>query len=198
MTWFAVGIAGAGLLLTYTGQRAAGRAEEERGRHLAQLGEFEAQQLEANALTEFAYAQRVAMEEGRRARIAESRALALAAASGGGASDPTVVRIIAELAGEGAYRSAIALYEGEERASQMLLGAQARRMEGQFGLEAGASARSAYNLMAGGSLLTGAGKIGITLYDKYGTPPTPQTTNQPAIVGGTNQDAGITGLGGYA
>jgi hypothetical protein len=198
MSWIAVGIAGAGLLLTYTGQKKAGRAEERRGQGLAEIAEFEAQQLERNAITEIATAQRAAGEERRRAGIAESRALALAAASGGGASDPTVVRIMSELSGEGAYRSAVALYEGEERARQMLLGAEARRIEGRYGLEGGLASARAYQTIATGSLLTGAGKIGMTLYDKYGglgpnAEPRTNTTN----TAGTNQDAGLTGLGGY-
>jgi hypothetical protein len=201
MTWIAVGIAGAGLLMSYSGQQKAGKAEAKRGQGLSQIAEFEAQQMEQNAITEIATSQRLAGEERRRADITESRALALAAASGGGASDPTVVKIISELAGEGSYRSAIALYEGEERARQMRIGAQARRIEGQYGLEGGLASSRAYQTMATGSLLTGAGKIAMTptLFQKYGgsgpnATPITNTTN----TAGTNADAGLTGLGDYA
>ena len=37
MTWIAVGIAGAGLLMSYSGQRKAGKAEARRGEGLSQI-----------------------------------------------------------------------------------------------------------------------------------------------------------------
>jgi hypothetical protein len=47
--------------------------------------------------------------------LVASRALAVAAASGAGVSDPTMVRVIANARGEGAVRAATALYEGQAR-----------------------------------------------------------------------------------
>ena len=58
-------------------------------------------QLEEKAGQERAISQRKAVNVRRQAKLAESRALALAAASGGGASDPTVMNIISGIAGEG-------------------------------------------------------------------------------------------------
>jgi hypothetical protein len=197
-------VAAAGTFMQMQGQQAAGRAEAARGRRLKQLGEFEAAQLEVNAGQELASSQRTAMEEERQARFAESRALAVAAASGGGASDPTVQKIISDISGMGAYRKSVALYEGEERARQMRLGAATRRMEGEAGLQAGAAAQRAYNIGAAGSLLSGAGRIGTAIYErsllqKYGGggPNATTRTNQDSY-GGYNQDAGIPGLGDYA
>jgi hypothetical protein len=63
-----------------------------------------------------AQAQRVAIEERRRGTLAQSRALAVAGASGAGASDPTVVDLTSNLAGEGEYNALTALYNGESRA----------------------------------------------------------------------------------
>ena len=57
-------------------------------------------------------AQRAAINDEERAKLVASRALAVAAASGGGASDPTVVNLIAKIASEGAYRKAADLYRG--------------------------------------------------------------------------------------
>jgi len=204
LPWIGVGLAAVGTFMSYKGQKAAGKAEEQRqqreearGRELEKLGEFEAQQLEQNALTTVAASQRTASEERRQSDLIQSRALALAAASGGGASDPTVTRVISELAGIGSYRSAVALYEGEENARQMRLGAVARRQEGRLGLQAGGSAQKAYNTLATGSLLTGAGRIGVSLYEKYGGKgPSTQTTNPPTDT--SYIDAGTPGFSPYA
>ena len=200
LPWIGIGLAAAGTFMSMQGQRAAGRAEARRGAAMQEVANFEAAQLEANAITTIATGQRQAAEERRRMELVESRALALAAASGGGVSDPTVVKIIAELSGEGAYRSAVAMYDAEEAARQMRLGAYARRYEGSQALESGLSAQRAFNLRGTGSFLTGAGQIGMSLYDKYGGTGPGETPNREAAttVGGTNQDAGLTGLGGYA
>jgi hypothetical protein len=92
--------------------------------------EFEAAQLRDRAGSAAATGQRDAAEEMRRTRYAQSRALALAAASGGGASDPTVINIIAGIAKEGAYRKEVDLYQGEDRARLLRMQAQAREIEG--------------------------------------------------------------------
>jgi hypothetical protein len=54
--------------------------------------------------------------------------IALSAASGGGASSPTVMNIVGNMAKEGAYNAARALYAGEEQARLMRI--QAWRNEG--------------------------------------------------------------------
>lgn len=89
----------------------------------------EAGQYRRKAGLERASAQRDAMEQQRQARLLESRALAVAAASGGGASDPTVVNTIANIAGEGEYRALTALYNGEEQALGLEAEATARIKE---------------------------------------------------------------------
>jgi hypothetical protein len=67
----------------------------------------------------------------RRTDLLASRALAVAAASGGGASDPTVVNTIAGIAQEGAYRKAVALYRGDEEARKLTMQAEAAEFEGE-------------------------------------------------------------------
>lgn len=77
---------------------------------------MQAAQLDAQAGDDRASAQRQSIEERRQTRIAGSRALALAASSGGGADDPSVVNLIANMEGEGEYRALTALYNGETEA----------------------------------------------------------------------------------
>ena len=141
----------AGTMMQYRGARDAARAAE-------RAGQYEAVQYEQNAGQAQAAAQRAAAEERRKSRFAQSRALALAAASGG-ASDPTIVDIVADLAAEGTYRGLMDIYEGEDRARQMRMAAGAARC-------GGAVKAHAYREQANSSLLRG----GMSLFTKYAKP----------------------------
>ena len=144
-----IGLAVAGSLLGAGGTIIGANSEAK------ELG-YQASQLDRRAGLERATAQRRAIEERRQARLAESRALAIAAA-GGGASDPTVVNTIADIEGEGAYRALTALYEGDESALGMEAEADARRR--------GAKATKRAGYIKAGSTILGAGA---SLYSRYG------------------------------
>lgn len=122
-----------------------------------QAGKSEALQLQQEAGQERARSQLEASNRRRSARYAQSRALALAAASGAGASDPTVVDIIGNLAGEGEFGALAAMYEGETSARNLEYAGKVRRREGK-------AAKSASYLKAGATLLSG----GSAWADKYG------------------------------
>lgn len=154
-----------GTVLSVVSSLRSASIAEAQAKSYNQIAAFEAAQLEQQAQEEQAVAQRKAHENLRKSRLMQSRALAIAASSGGGAMDPTVVKIIADLAGEGSYRAGMDLYEGESRARSLKMGAQARRLEGQAGLVSGRETASAYRFAAGSTLLTGVGQ---TLADKYG------------------------------
>lgn len=66
-----------------------------------------------------ATSQRAAAEERRRARLLDSRARAVAAKSGAGVSDPTVVNLRGDISAEGEYRALTRMYEGETEAGSM-------------------------------------------------------------------------------
>jgi hypothetical protein len=141
------------------------------GRRKLVASQFEAEQLEQNAGQAIAASQREAIEQRRQADLAASRALALAAASGGGASDTSVVNIIANLKGEGSYRSAVALYRGEDQARLMRMGASAKRYEGAVAEEGAAFEAAGYETMAMASAFKTAGSafdLGKSLYTRYG------------------------------
>jgi hypothetical protein len=120
------------------------------------MADVEGQQYDVAAGQQIAASQRTAMEQQRQSRLAQSRALAVAAASGGGASDVTVEHVIANIAGEGAYRSAVALFDGEEKARSL-------RMKGWAARETGASKERAGYIQGVSSLLSS----GTSLYGKY-------------------------------
>jgi len=150
----------------------------------AQASEFEAEQLEVLAGQEQATAQRRADEERRRGRILQSRALALGAASGGGASDPTVVNIISDLAGESEYLAATRIYEGEEAARRARMGAAGARFTGETALETGtltaSNLQSAGRSAAVSTLFSGAGRAA-SMYGRYGTIRTSAPSSTPGL-----------------
>lgn len=117
----------------------------------------QAAQLEAKAGLERASSQRQAIDEKRNARLASSRALAVAASSGAGADDPTVVNTIAGIEGEGEYRALTALYNGDQEA----LGMEAQAAANRKGAKA---TKTAGLLKAGGTILS----AGSSLYDRFG------------------------------
>lgn len=103
-----------------------------------------------------AAAQRTAINSRRQASYAISRGQALAASSGAGASDPTVVNVLGQIAGEGEYHALTALYEGGTSGGNALSEATAARSEGRAYQRAG-------NMKGISTLLTG----GTDLYTKY-------------------------------
>lgn len=138
------------------------------GERERQAAQFKAQQLRSQALQAAAVSQRTGDTQARQARLLQSRALAVAAASGGGASDPTVVNLISGIAGEGALRRATALYEGEDRARVLRMQAAAAEYEGRTAEESAAYKAQAYETQGNMSLLKGAASFGSSLFNKYG------------------------------
>ena len=154
--------------------KAAGQAQYQSSLNQAALAEASAKALEQSAGQERAAAQRAAAEQRRQGRHVSSRAQAVAAASGAGALDPTIVNILGDLDTETEYRALTAMYEGEEKARGMETEAGIRRAGGAADVYAGEAAkryggsraRAAY-MGATGTLLSG----GATLYDRYSNRP---------------------------
>lgn len=157
-------VEGAGSAMRFVGGIGAGRAARRAGERAQATANFEAAQLHQRAGQEVAASQRTALEERRRAELVASRAVAVAAASGGGVSDPTVSDLLADIEGEGAYRAGVELYQGEERARLLNMGADAKTFEGEILKAGGKDRQRAYVTNAFGSLATG----GTSLYGKYG------------------------------
>ena len=153
-----------------------GRSARIAGEEARLAAEFNAHQAEIEAGTAQALAQRSAAEQRRQGDIIASRALAVAAASGGGASDPTMVNIIANIRGESVYRANVAFYEGEARARKLRLHAMTERVSGAEAVTEGANKELGYSLAAAGSAFKGAASISAKkivndipgLYGRYG------------------------------
>lgn len=158
----------AGMMVTQagTGLMKMG-AEQKNAQNEQVLAKFQADQLRTNAGQVQASAQREAIDIDREAQLRASRALAVAASSGGGASDPTVINLIAQNASEGAYRKAVALYEGGEQARAMNL--EASGVEIGAKVSAGQSkARSKAMFLETGANMFGTYARGTSMRSKYG------------------------------
>ena len=174
-----IGAAGSitGSLLQAFGAVQQGKSAAIAGETAQQAAEFNALMLEFSAREALrqggqakAISQRQAAEERRQGRIATSRALAVASASGAGVSDPTIVNLISRGEGEAHFRASVALYEGEEEMRRLrfdaLMGrgaATQSRLAGAAANLAGQNAQSQFNLVAAGKVVEGSA----SLFSKY-------------------------------
>ncbi|PTE11540.1 hypothetical protein [Mesorhizobium helmanticense] len=135
--------------ITGVGAVAAGAAQNS-------AAKFEAQQLDMKAKEETAAAQRDALAKRREGAIINSRALAVAAASGAGAGTeaPTIVKLMADTAGEAEYNAGTAMYGGNSRAAGLRDSATGRRASGKASLL--------------GSIFSGFGTAAKGISDAYG------------------------------
>ena len=138
------------------GQMDVGQAVRQTGEAQQRAAEYQAQQLTTNAGQAQAVAQRAAMEEIRKSMLLQSRAIAVSAASGGGALDPTVMALVSGLSKEGQLAAETQIYGGEERARSMREQAKATRYEGAQRAEAGRTYEKVSRMSAGTTLLSGA------------------------------------------
>lgn len=127
---------------------------------------YQSAQLRQNAGQVQAAGQRQAYDVDQQTRMIQSRALALAAASGGGASDPGVVNIMAKTAAEGAYRKAMTLYNADERAQTMMMAADAKDYEGEVDKRNAKVSGMLQIAQAGTSLMTSKAR-GKSLYERF-------------------------------
>ncbi|MBZ9873075.1 hypothetical protein LB542_19700 [Mesorhizobium sp. BR1-1-9] len=118
-----------GAVVSGVGTVASGVAEK-------RSADYEAAQMDMKAKEETAAAQRDAIAKRREGAILNSRAQALAAASGGGAGTdaPTIVRLMGQTAGEADYNAQTAMYGGYSRAAGLRDSAKGRRASGNASL----------------------------------------------------------------
>lgn len=154
-----------GAVVAAAGTIAAGKAQKE-------SAYYQAQQYELKSKEEAAAGQREAMEAERNKQLVLSKQQSLAAASGLGATDPTIVELAGETAKRGTYQAQMLRYGGEERATGLRAQAVASRMSGDAAL-AGAQASAAGSIIGGfGSMFSNFGgggySSGAGSYHGYG------------------------------
>lgn len=168
-------------ILSAGSQLARGDAARTIGVRRKAAGDFEAAQQELAASESSGVAMRAAQDEVLKARMVNSTALARAAASGAGASDPTVMAVLSRTAGEGAYRSAVAMYEGEAQARLDRMRAAALRYQGEVGVADAEAAASSYDMGMASTLLNGGVKA-LSMFDKYWAGPKSESTVTDAVM----------------
>jgi hypothetical protein len=127
-----------------------------------QAAEFQARQLEVNAGQAKAASQRNAYFEQLKG---EQLVSAIKARAGAGASDPSVLNIIAQSMERQAYNMEAALYAGKDKARGMRMQAKAARYQGQLAMADAKAAKRAYRAQAFGHILGGMAQAG--LHSKY-------------------------------
>lgn len=147
---FGAVLAGAGMALNAFGTARASRAARRQAARERAAAYVQAQSVRASG-------QMAGFEEQRQARLAHSRALALAAASGASASDVTATKILSGLDAEGAYRAKVRLYEAENEARLI-------EYEGRTRARALKDQASAYAISGAASILSAGG----SMYSRYG------------------------------
>lgn len=144
------------------------KAYRKAGKYAKQGADFENAQLKAKGQEALAIGQRGQMAEQDATNKAISRAIAVAAGSGGGASDPTVMSIIGNLASEGNTNALSALYSGQSEQvayeNEILANTfNAKATSAGYKYKAKATSQANWD-NAFGSLLDGAS----TFLEKYG------------------------------
>lgn len=153
-----------GTILSTTGKGLAAVGQIAGGLSQADNARSVARQLVVNGGQAVAAGQRRAIGAARQADYVLSKARAGAAASGAGATDPSVLNIEAGIAQQGEYNALSALYEGQDAQRSALAQASAARAD--------ATSYATAGLLRGtGTILEGAS----SLYDRYGKPPTKPT-----------------------
>lgn len=132
-------LAAGGSVVSAAGQIAAGKNQ-------SAIANYQAQQLEQQAKAERAAASLEAENEAKQKRLVQSRARAVAAASGGGQD----IGLLGDIEEEGTYRQMLAIWGGEERAKGRQAQAAAARFEGKAYKRAG-FLEGAKTILGGGS-----------------------------------------------
>lgn len=157
-------LTGLGAGMEYAGNNQAAANSRTFAARQAAAFQFKQQQDTVNAGQAIAAGQMDAAEQKRQGQLIQSRAQALAAASGGGAVDPSVVHIISHNAGEIALRANIALYKGEEQARMLRMQAASEGYNASLAIEAGENKAQAYEMAGRSAIFKGAS----SLFNKYG------------------------------
>lgn len=150
----AAGIGAGGKIL---GGVAANKQAKDSAVAINRAGEFNADQLERQAGEARASSQREAEDERIKAERTGSRALAVAASSGAGVDNPTILDILSGIESQGEYLSEGKRYGGDQRSAGLLDQASAARYNASV-TAAATKAKGKAALV--GSIFDGIGDMG--------------------------------------
>lgn len=153
-----------GTVLSAAGKISSGNAALAAGESEQQASDYSAELLNQQAGQVRAAAQAKAINSNLQTAYLQSTVRARAAASGGSATDPTVINLQGQIGARGQYSSLAALYTGEEEARGDENKAMLAIYTGQQQLAAGRAGQTADQIGAFSTVLKGFGDIG----SKYG------------------------------
>lgn len=166
----------AGGALSAAGTLMGGSAAVDAGQRAQRAQYFKAAQEDQAAQESRAAAQRGSLEKAHETTLLQSKLQANAAASGGGASDPTVLDLAGGIAGRGEYESLMEMYKGENRARGIEDQAIGSRLAGDSALAEGEAKQNASYLSAAGTIIGTGGSA----YRTYNRVPSPKSLDQLA------------------
>lgn len=158
---------GAGTALSVASNFEAARATTIMAQRKQAAADQLALQLRTSAGQQIAAGQAGAAEARRQGDIVQSNLIAAAAASGGGASDPGIETIAKRNAGEIQYRSALAMYQGNEAARVLTDKANATQYGAALTSADAENAATALRTKSIGTVLASGG----AMMSKYWMPP---------------------------
>lgn len=156
MSGLEVALLAASTAVSAVGAVSQGIAQKRSADAQAASMKMQAKERERQAGEERAASQREAAARAKEARLVLSRQQAVAAATGGGATDSSVLKLMGDTAAEGAYQVGSAVYEGESRGRVLDGQADIDRYEAGIARMQGRQAMMAGFIGAGESLLNGA------------------------------------------
>lgn len=132
-----MGVVGdAGSMVGMMGAMMQKQAADKKAAALKAQGEAQAKMYETDAAQEMAAAQRTAIERAFHNRQTMGTAKALAASSGAGMDNPTVIDIIGEMEGRDVYGRMTDLYQGSEKKRRLIDSAKLARYNADIGAAA--------------------------------------------------------------
>jgi hypothetical protein len=159
-------LTGAATAVSAMGTIAGGNAAADAGYRGQQAQIYKARQEEQAAQEARAVGQRALFEKRREGDLLQSKLQARAAASGGGADDPTVLNLGGDIAARSEYDALFEMYKGENRARGLLDAATASRMKGDAEYAEGMAKKKASQISAIGTIVGGAG----SMFNQYHKP----------------------------
>jgi hypothetical protein len=164
LTGGAMALGGIGSAVSAANTLAGGNYAASAGQLQQQSANYQAQQLQQNAPSEIAAAQRQAINAGQNANMLRSSAVANAAAGGVNPGSGSALTNQAEIVNKGQQNSLLDLWQGQNRSTGLLNQAQGAQFSGDVDALAGQEAQRAADLNAMSTLAGG----GASLLRMYG------------------------------
>lgn len=159
LTATAMALTAAGGGVSAMGTLAGGRAAQAAGVNAMNAAEFTAAQQRQQGNEALAVGQRLGLERRKEGDLLQSKLQARATASGGGATDPTVVGLAEGIAERTQMDALTELWKGESKRRGLLDAAEATHLQGLAALEEGNMRQKASKLSALGTVLGSAGSM---------------------------------------